>query len=61
MKENSNLNFFPFLNTYHCTDFRTLDPDQMCTSLATGFYIRDEESFEDWQFNMKKIQNMYKD
>jgi hypothetical protein len=55
MKENSNLNFFPFLNSYHCTYLRILEPEQMCTSLATGFYIRDEESFEEWKHEIKKI------
>ena len=55
MKENSNLNFFPFLNSYHCTDLKILEPDQMCTSLATGFYIRDEESFEEWKQDLKRI------
>jgi hypothetical protein len=33
----------------------------MCTSLATGFYIRDEESFDDWKKELKRINNTYKD
>ena len=61
MKENKNLNFFPYLNSYHCTDLKILEPDQMCTSLATGFYIRDEESFESWKYKLKQNNNMYKD
>lgn len=48
------------ISTYHCTDLRSLDPDHMCASLATGFYLRDEENFERWARQMKEVQAHFK-
>lgn len=48
------------MNSYHCTDLRSLDPDHMCASLATGFYLRDEENFEKWARQMKEVQAHFK-
>jgi hypothetical protein len=43
--EIENPNFTPYLETYHNTDLRTLSPNDMCTSMAPGFYLRDQENF----------------
>ena len=39
------MNLAPYLHTYHCKDLRMLSMSEMCTSMAPGFYIRDEEMF----------------
>ena len=41
-------NAFPDLPSYHCTEARSLDPEALCTSMAPGFYLRDEAAFESW-------------
>jgi hypothetical protein len=39
------MNLAPYLDTYHCKDLRMLSLSEMCTSMAPGFYIKDEEMF----------------
>jgi hypothetical protein len=42
-------NFTQYLDSYHCTDLRTLAPGDMCTSMAPGFYLRDLDNFNEWK------------
>lgn len=37
--------FESHVNTYHCSNIKKLNIEKMCTSIAFGFYLRDEESF----------------
>jgi hypothetical protein len=46
--ERSIPNFWNYRSTYHCAELRTVDPSEICTSLAPGFYLRDLEEFEEW-------------
>jgi hypothetical protein len=54
-KSSENLNLVHYLDSYHCKDLRLLSLNDMCTSLAPGFYIRDEEMFNLWKFQMKDL------
>ena len=48
------------LQQYHCKKMKTLKLDQMCTSVAIGFYIRNESQFLDFKekiFKMSKEDN----
>ena len=40
---------------------RTLDPSEICTSLAPGFYLRDQEEFEEWLKYLKDMKARFKD
>ena len=53
-------NLLSHLASYHCTDLRSLDPDHMCASMAPGFYLRDESSFEKWARQIKEVQAHFK-
>jgi cysteine protease ATG4 len=48
-------NFLGDLQTYHCTDARSLDPESLCTSMAPGFYLRDEAAFDAWALQMLRL------
>lgn len=37
------------INEYHCKKMKVLKLDQMCTSVAMGFYIRNADSFKDFK------------
>jgi cysteine protease ATG4 len=43
------------INTYHCSKMKMLALDKMCTSVAIGFYIRDEEDYEDFKQNITTL------
>ena len=44
-KSEHQTDYMPYLGQYHCTDLKTLNPKDMCTSLAPGFYLRDLDNF----------------
>jgi len=45
MNPNLSESLRPYLSQYHTTTLRCLAPNDMCTSLAPGFYIRNKEDF----------------
>lgn len=49
------------LDTYHTYDLRTLDPTNMQTSLAPGFYIRDHENFKKLVRQLKEMHSHFRD
>ncbi len=59
--EKKNPNFWNYRTTYHCTELRTLDPSDMCSSLAPGFYLRNQQDFEEWTMAIKSLQYKFKD
>lgn len=50
-----------YLDTYHTYDLRTLDPNNIQTSLAPGFYIRDHASYKKWVKQLKEMQSYFRD
>ena len=53
--------YVPYLKQYHCTDVRTLDPSDMCTSLAPGFYLRTKSEYLKWKEQIKALHLEFKD
>mmetsp|Transcript_29338 Transcript_29338/g.44206 ORF Transcript_29338/g.44206 Transcript_29338/m.44206 type:complete len:112 (+) Transcript_29338:1946-2281(+) len=49
------MNLAPYVKSYHCTDLRSLEPREMCTSMAPGFYLRDREDFENWKASLRRM------
>ena len=49
MSANLSESLRPYLSQYHTTCLRTLAPNDMCTSLAPGFYIRNYDDFVNWK------------
>jgi hypothetical protein len=39
---------------------RALAPEDMCTSLAPGFYLRDIENFRNWKSEILKLKHRFK-
>lgn len=49
------------LSSYHCPELRSLDANRMCNSLAAGFYLRDEASFDMWAQHLRQMGVKHKD
>lgn len=49
------------LSSYHCAELRLLDVNKMCNSMAAGFYLRDEASFDMWAQHLKQMGDKHKD
>ena len=49
------------LTTYHCPELRALEAKKMCNSLAAGFYLRDEASFDIWAQHLRQMGQQYGD
>lgn len=41
----SNEKLWPYVQSYHCNKIKKMPLSKMCTSVAIGFYIRDESQF----------------
>jgi Peptidase family C54 len=40
---------------YHCTKIKSIKLDKMCTSVAIGFYIKNEEEFKEFKQQISKL------
>lgn len=48
-------NLGKYVHEYHCQKMKKLQLDKMCTSVAIGFYIRDEADFIDFKKRIKEL------
>lgn len=56
----STFDFLPYLDQIHCLDLRLLNPKDMCTSLAPGFYLRDHSQFKLWKQEILSLKEKYR-
>jgi len=51
----NNDHLWQYVPSYHCTKIKKLPLEKMCTSVALGFYIRDEPDFQLFTENIKAM------
>jgi len=47
--------FIKHLNSYHCNNIKKLSIEKMCTSIAFGFYIQDEDAYLQFKVAMQSL------
>lgn len=59
VKETHSGSMDQYLTQYHCRTLRSLSLNEMCTSLAPGFYLRDKDDFTEWKQLILAMKNKF--